>query len=161
MARVTSSSSRRRVWLPLVLILFFIVWYRNTKSVSYSPPRWDVVDFQIKESRERDRSLDDESETWFDHNGAHFGDPSHSHSHGHSRQHLKNQYEAAIDAIRARPAFQQHQISYDELQDKIAHFIQWERPSTDHWPSWHDYDDKDYDPNRWEALDRYEACEIS
>lgn len=44
--------------------------------------------------------------------------------------------------------------SYEETQDRILHFIQWDRPNTPgHWPGWDDYIDKDYDPNRWEGLD--------
>ena len=97
------------------------------------------------------------SEIWFNHDGTHMLDTGHDRSHGHGHQHLHNQYEAEINAIRNRPDFQEHQSSYDELQHRIAQFIQWNRPSTDHWPSWHEYDDKDYDPNRWEALDRYEV----
>lgn len=154
MARIASSSCRRRLWLPVFLIFALAIWYRESTYSSYKTPRWDVVDFQIKESKEKDWSLHETPETWFDHNGVHVSDSENGRKHHHSHQYLHNQYEAEIDAIRNRPAFQQHQSSYDEIQDRIAHFIQWNRPSTDHWPSWHEYDDKDYDPNRWEALDR-------
>lgn len=43
--------------------------------------------------------------------------------------------------------------SYQETQQKIKELIDWEPLNTpNHWPSWDDYKDKDYDPNRWEGL---------
>lgn len=47
-----------------------------------------------------------------------------------------------------------HHPTYQQLKQKILKFIDWTPPNTpDHWPSWSDYYDKDYDPNRWEGLD--------
>ncbi|KAK5083939.1 hypothetical protein LTR05_006446 [Lithohypha guttulata] len=149
MARVTSTSSRRRIWLPFILVLIIVLCYRKSKRVqSYESPGWNVIDFQVKDykSREEIYVADTAEEDFLDQHGTH-RQPGHNH-HGY------HEYQAQIDAIRGRPAFQQQQLSYDALQDKIQQFIQWNRPSTDHWPAWHDYDDADYDPNRWEALDR-------
>lgn len=146
MARVTSTTTRRRIWLPVVLVILFTLWYRRQYSVTKVQPRpkWDVVDFQIKEHKSNQDAYVDDAEP-----------EGIRHRHGH--EHIQHDYQAQIDAIRDKPAFQQQQLSYDALQDKIQQFIQWDRPSTDHWPAWHDYDNADYDPNRWEALDRY-AC---
>ena len=149
MAKVTSTSSRRRIWLPFILVLVIVLWYRKSKRPqSYESPGWNVVDFQVKDykSREETYVADTAEEDLLDQHGT-YRQPGHNH-HGY------HDHQAQIDAIRDRPAFQQQQLSYDALQDKIQQFIQWNRPSTDHWPAWHDYDEADYDPNRWEALDR-------
>lgn len=126
MARVFSVSGRR-LWLPVGLILFLIVWVRKTHT---DIPRWNVIDFQIKDykSKEDPYSDSDQADAFPRENS----------------YHSQNDYRADIEAIRKRPYFQQQQLSYDQLQDRIQEFIQWDRPSTDHWPAWHDYDSADY-----------------
>lgn len=64
-------------------------------------------------------------------------------------------YQTQLDPVKNPSNLEYPQLSYDELQDRVYQFIQWDRPSTDHWPTWHDYDQATYDPNRWEAMDRY------
>lgn len=137
MARITATSPRRRAWLPFILLIVFVLWYRKHHDALRQP--WSVVDFQIKDYR---------------HDGG--ADRGHEASFLDRDRPPKNaqDHQPQIDVIKSRPAFQQQQLSYHELQQKIQDFIQWDRPSTDHWPAWHDYDQTDYDPNRWEALDR-------
>lgn len=139
MARVSSAPSRRRIWLPLTLVICFALWYRNHHSGGTKAPKWDVVDFQIQDYKSKEEA--------YAHHAGSFRDRD-------KPNHYAQGYEAEMAALRSRPAFQQQQMSFDELQGRIQEFIQWDRPSTDHWPAWHDYDDADYDPNRWEAMDR-------
>jgi len=129
MTRVTHKTSWRRFFLPLILLVAFIFWYRKAQTTR-SSPKWYIVDFQIKDYRSQEKPLQND-----------FSDAD-------------RPYRAQLDDVQDGPAFQQQQQSYDGLQSRIKDFIQWERPSTDHWPAWHDYDNADYDPNRWEAMDR-------
>lgn len=122
----------------MVIIVCFVLWYRKNHS-NINSPRWDVVDFQIKDFGSKEGAHSNNADSFLNREKQH---------------HLADDYQAEIDEIKSRPAFQQQQLSYDELQDRIQEFIQWDRPYTDHWPAWHDYDDADYDPNRWEAMDR-------
>lgn len=149
MARVTATSTRRRIWLPIAAVLAIAFWYRHSHP-SYDPPKWNVVDFQIKDYQMKEEAYANKADSF----------------HSRQRPYRMGQdqdpdYHAEIEAIRNRPAFQQQQLSYDELQDRIQRFIEWDRPYTDHWPAWHDYDNADYDPNRWEAMDRYGKCDSS
>lgn len=147
--RVGSTSSRRRLWLPLALTVAFIWYYRRSHHSSDHQPRWNVVDFRVNNNE--DAYIDDAA-PYFEGHGSYPG--AHSHfDHQRHRDHF-----AEIEEIRNQHSFHQQQIKYDNLQDKIQQFIQWDRPSTNHWPAWHDYDDADYDPNRWEGLERFSAC---
>jgi len=145
MAIATATSSRRRIWLPIALVLAVAFWYRQ-RSPSYTPPKWDVVDFQVKGYPSQEKAYSNKLGSAQDRERPYRTDRN---------------YQAEIEAIRDGPAFQQQEISYDELQVRIQQFIQWDRPYTDHWPAWHDYDNADYDPNRWEGMDRYDEhrCE--
>lgn len=142
MARVTPTSSRR-LWLPIVVVLAIALWYRHSQP-THKSPAWNVVDFQIKDYPSKEEGYSDKAGSFQDQ---------------HRPYRIDQNYQAEIEAIRNRPAFQQQQLSYDELQGRIQQFIQWDRPYTDHWPAWHDYDNTDYDPNRWEAMYRYEKCD--
>lgn len=124
--------------MPVAFFLAFALWYRNHHT-DHLVPKWNVVDFQIKDYRMQE-------EAYLNHAND-FRDRERLHRKVHN-------YQDQVEDIGSRPAFQQQQLSYDELQDKIQQFIQWDRPHTDHWPAWHDYDNADYDPNRWEAMDR-------
>lgn len=135
-----ATSSRRRIWLPIVIVLAFVFWYRHAHSSS-GPSPFNVVDFQIKDYQSKEE--------------ADSQDRAGSFQDRQRPYRIGLDYQAEIEDIKNRPAFQQQQLSYDELQDRIQQFIQWDRPYTDHWPAWHDYDNADYDPNRWEAMDRY------
>ncbi|KAK5945912.1 hypothetical protein PMZ80_000051 [Knufia obscura] len=134
-----ATSSRRRIWLPIVIVLAFVFWYRHAHSSS-GPSPFNVVDFQIKDYQSKEE--------------ADSQDRAGSFQDRQRPYRIGLDYQAEIEDIKNRPAFQQQQLSYDELQDRIQQFIQWDRPYTDHWPAWHDYDNADYDPNRWEAMDR-------
>lgn len=150
MARVASTSSRRKIWLPIIFILVFAWYYRrNRNEPQYRPAQWNVIDFQIKDYKSQDELYSDTSASFLDQ--SRFDHPA----HGHHNHHAHRKFQAQIEEIANVEAFQQHQMIYDELQNKIQQFITWDRPSTVHWPAWHDYDKADYDPNRWEALDRY------
>lgn len=118
----------RRLYGVLGLtVVCLILWYSHSQLVP-SSPGWEVVDFRITED------LPD-----------------------------KNTYQLhppLTDVNEASPShppsdpYQQHRWSSEELQVRIKNFIRWERPSTDHWPAWSDYEKLDYDPNRWEGMDR-------
>lgn len=139
-ALVASDMAFRRLWLPFVLVIAITLWYRQSQPKPKSP-NWNVVNFQIKDYQSKEEA--------YAHKAGSFQDQQRPYR-------LDQNYQAEIEAIRNRPAFQQQQLSYDELQGRIQQFIQWDRPYTDHWPAWHDYDNADYDPNRWEGMDRYE-----
>ena len=143
------------MWLPIVLIFVSGLWYRNSHKVYSPPPAWKVVDFEIREHQTSKDLHSDRAESLFDRDAHHRAGHSHQSLHNN---HDFHDYQSDMVAAKDR-AFQQQQISYDEVQDKIQEFIQWDRPNTDHWPAWHDYDRADYDPNRWEAMDRYEHHE--
>ncbi|KAH9826130.1 Protein of unknown function (DUF3405) [Teratosphaeria destructans] len=56
-----------------------------------------------------------------------------------------------------RQAQEEARVAYDVVQAKVKDFIsQWVRPSgveaIGHWPSYEDYEHRDYDPNRWEGF---------
>lgn len=153
MARVAPTSSRRKIWIPIILILGFTCYYgRHHNDPQYRPPRWNVIDFQIKDYNSQEELYSDTSASFLDQNRIHR--PAHD-PYSHHDHHAHRKFQAEIEEIGNQKAFQQQQLIYDELQDKIQQFIAWDRPATDHWPAWHDYDKADYDPNRWEALDRY------
>ena len=120
------------------MVGLFMFWYRHGSNDQRSPG-WNVVDFQIKDYRTKEEALTNNA-----------GSFNNRDKPNQRQQDSLGQ----IEELRSRPAFQQQQLSYDELQERIFEFIQWDRPWTDHWPAWHDYDNADYDPNRWEAMDR-------
>lgn len=135
-------STRRRTWLLLVLLIAFVWWYRKQSKPTRIQPKWNVVDFKLGPPR-ADRDAQSIRESTF----------------GSQEKFLKLEEHRQLgnDATNEPELLHQHEISHDELQDKIHNFIQWNRPLTDHWPAWHDYDQAAYDPNRWEALERYVA----
>lgn len=135
---MSATSTRRRSWLFLIGLTSILLWYRKYCSSTRAQPKWDVVDFQIKPQTAKDDSTSVREGSYRDGQLVPSKDQS-----------------TQVDSLNIGGDFHQQQISFDELQDKILDFIQWNRPSTDHWPAWHDYDQAAYDPNRWEALDRY------
>lgn len=125
----------------LMLFTTLIWWYYRSSSTTHVQPKWTVVDFEVKTHRGSDDFYSIRKGLL----------PDADRPPG-----LAEEHQAYIVADNNEPSDKQQLLSYDELQDKIHDFIQWDRPSTDHWPSWHEYDQATYDPNRWEAMDRYE-----
>ncbi|KAK5110165.1 hypothetical protein LTR85_001547 [Meristemomyces frigidus] len=75
--------------------------------------------------------------------------PTHSPSPSHSIAHIPAISNTTSDA----PAPLPHE-SYESVQLKVQELIKdWKPPPTsDHWPPYDGYHDKDYDPNRWEGF---------
>lgn len=128
-----NSYRRRFYFFFLVLAIVHFLYWCHFSYFTDDQTEWDIVDFRITPYAsegnvlERIQALSDDDDI--------------------GRDSISNAGRYAM--------FQQQQSLHDGVQSKIQDFIQWERPSTDHWPTWSDYEHTDYDPNRWEAMDRY------
>lgn len=127
-SNLASLSTSRRICIPLVLLIVLVIWKPTVSNISQEiPPDFEVVDFYIKDYRAHDAGYRDKT------------------------QHVETISPTAVTSVNGASA---SSLSYEQLRIELRGFVNWDRPNTDHWPSWHDYDDKEYDPNRWESFER-------
>lgn len=127
-SNLASLTTSRRICLPLFLLLSLVIWRSTVPSPEREKlPEFEVVDFHIKDYQARDAGY---------------------------REKAQRLEATSSTAVTSSLSVSTPSLSHKQLQKDLQEFVKWDRPSTEHWPPWYEYDGKEYDPNRWESFER-------
>lgn len=165
------SSPRRLILLAVFLFFAVLILIRNSQYSEYLP-KYDLSKFTSSGSKDsKTHATDGKAEMWRPYSPSHETSistsvpadgeqhnqdqplPSPSMSISTPQQGTSSPLSLTASSSTATITPLVHP-TYQQLQEKIQNFIDWTPPDIpNHWPSWDEYKDKDYDPNRWEGLD--------